>query len=338
MNSYERVKRTIEFTGPDRIAVGGNFMVYEPHGDVLYHFPRMKGHLWWEGQGSGMDEWGCYWVSNRPGDMGQIRDHVLQTIHEFDKLPRPDGRDPARYAHLADELAQRPDGYHVFCNGSILFERMHFLRGFSDLLMDSVLDEEGLIQFAEWVVTYQAQTLEYLTEHFKGRIHGFRGTDDLGTQSGPIMSPDQFRKIWKPFYAWIGKCCRQNGMHFWLHSCGRITPLLDDLIDAGVQVLNPQIGTCGIPELGTCAAGRLVFESYPDLQTVVASGDRTAIREDLASQLRHLATPDGGYILTGFNAKHLQTYSNVNDPDLPTFIEGLCAEMNPYENRKGNCS
>ena len=51
MNSLERVKRAIEFQGPDRLPIAGNCMRYAPQGDVVYHFPNMRGVAWWLGDG-----------------------------------------------------------------------------------------------------------------------------------------------------------------------------------------------------------------------------------------------------------------------------------------------
>ncbi len=135
MTAHERVKRTIEFAGPDRIAIAGNCMEYDTHGDVIYHFPKMDGVAWWIG-GGGVDEWGCRWESNRENDMGQVVGHPLRSMADLGTLPRPHGLDPQRYADLERELSDRPDAYHVFCNGPALFERMHFLRGFDRLLLD----------------------------------------------------------------------------------------------------------------------------------------------------------------------------------------------------------
>ena len=70
MTPYECVRRTIEFQGPDRLVFGGNCIRYAPRGDVVYHFAVMQGHEWWKG-GSGTDEWGCVWESNRPTTWGR---------------------------------------------------------------------------------------------------------------------------------------------------------------------------------------------------------------------------------------------------------------------------
>ena len=282
------------------------------------------------GEGDGVDEWGCKWETNRTGDMGQVFEHPLKELKDFEKLTRPNGLDASRYEHLDKELADRSDAYHVFCNGSVLFERMHFLRGFSNFLMDSALDEEGFLRFAEWVVTYQIETMQYLAEHFAGRIHALRCTDDLGTQISSIISPEQFRKLFKPFFAKVASLCHDNGMHFWLHSCGKIDGLLDDLIDAGVDVINPQIDVFDLEDLGSRFAGRISFESYPDMQEVVPSGDRELIVEDISRQLKHLATPKGGYIVMSYDADYLKSACDVDDPTLGEFVFEAYRERDPF--------
>jgi len=297
---------------------------------VVYHFPKMRGVTWWMG-GGGMDEWGCNWVSPRAGDMGQVREHPLRELDQFAQGPRPDGTDACRYADLAKELPERPDAYHVYCNGTCLFERMHFLRGFDTLLMDMVTEPDEFKRLAEWVVQYQEQTIAYLAAHFKGRVQALRCTDDLGTQLNSIMSPAQFRELLKPYYARVAALCHQHGLHFWLHACGKIDGLLDDLIEAGLDVVNmmqPRI--FDLPELGRRFAGRITFENYPDMQSSVPTLNRQTIRQDMAEQLKYLATPQGGYIAMCLDAYYLKAECDVADKTLSEFITQTYRELDPY--------
>ena len=64
-------------------------------------------------------------------------------------------------------------------------------------------------------------------------------SDDLGHQTGPMMSPAIFRELYVPLYERNLRLCSQQGMHFFLHTCGDNTLLLDDLIAAGVDVIHP---------------------------------------------------------------------------------------------------
>lgn len=78
----------------------------------------------------------------------------------------------------------------------------------------------------------------------RGLQHGIRPDgifllEDLGTTHGPLMSPQAFRTRIKPFYAQIFEMAKTQGMAVFLHSDGRIMALLDDLMDVGVQALNP---------------------------------------------------------------------------------------------------
>lgn len=335
MNSYERVKRAIEFTGPDRLPIAGDCMQYAKHGDVIYHFPKMSGYAWWRGDGGGTDEWGCQWETNRQDDMGQLLKHPLEDIAGFKGLPRPNGADQSRYEDLTRELPERPDAYHVFCNGSCLFERMHFLRGFDQLLMDMALYPEEFKTFADWVVHYQEETIDYLAKHFAGRVHALRCTDDLGTQINSIMSPGQFRELLKPFYGRVARLCHDHGMHFWLHSCGKIDGLLDDLIEAGVDVINMfQPNLFNLEELGRRFAGRIAFENYPDVQLSVPTGRRDVIRADIAEQLARLAAPKGGYIAAHLAPSHLKAQCNVADPGMADYITAAFAELDPFAAEK----
>lgn len=330
MNGHERTRAAIEFTGPDRLPIGGNCMQYASHGDVIYHYPNMSGTSWWLG-GGGRDEWGCEWKSVRAGDMGQVLEPPLEDLSRFAAMPRPDGADPSRYINLAAELDARPDAYHVFCNGPVVFERMYMLHGFEATLMDMALEADAFKASGEWIVEYQLETIEYLQGHFPGQVHGLRCTDDLGTQAGSIMSPVQFTEQLKPFYARVGDACRAAGMHFWMHSCGRIDDVLGDLIEAGLQVINiqqPQV--FDLEEFGKHFTGRIAFEAYPDIQRSVPSGDMAVIKQDVALQLQHLVTPGGGYIAGWLPDDRIKADCNVKRPGLSEAITQAFRELDPY--------
>lgn len=336
MNSYERVKAAIEFTGPDRLPIAGNCMRYDTHGDVVYHFPQVSGNKWWLETG-GYDEWGCFWESTHETGMGQVLRHPLKELAKFEELPKPDGLASVRYSHLDEEISQRPDAYHVLCNGSVFFERMHFLRGFDQVLMDMMLEPAIFNKFAEWIVAYQLDTVEFLAKHFNGRIHGLRCTDDLGTQASSIMSPLQFREHLKPLYASLAGRCHESGLHFWMHSCGKIDGLLDDLIDASldvVHVMQPQV--FDLEDIKPKFAGRMCFEAYPDLQRSVPTCDRETIKNDIGMQLKNMAVPQGGYIAGWLGDDFLKAECSVKESGLSDFITRMFQELDPYKQEVKN--
>ena len=148
MNSRELVRRAIHFERPDRLPFTGSMGETDFSGDTVALFPDF-GYAWWLG-GGGTDEWGCEWkVMPGSGDMGQVRNIVLENVADFAHVKVPDASDPKRYAAWLPilERAEREQKYVVVCNGPYLFERAHFLRGFENLLVDIATDPETTQQF-----------------------------------------------------------------------------------------------------------------------------------------------------------------------------------------------
>ncbi|MHB9024190.1 MAG: uroporphyrinogen decarboxylase family protein [Armatimonadota bacterium] len=294
----ELVRRAIEFDSPWRMPVCSSPMVTTFTDDIVYLFPEFQGNKYWTGEG-GDDEWGCRWeLSPDTKDMGQVVGHPLKDLRALDRLPRPNGLNPARYVHLDVDLRQAEDRYVAFCNGSCLFERAHMLRGFAQFFEDLYDDPEGVDALLDFIVQYHFDTVEYLAAHFPGRIHAYRMTDDWGTQLGPMISPALFRRFFFPRYQRLFARCHQAGMHVWLHSCGKHEDLLELLVEAGLDVANLcQPAIFDIPSFGKRFAGRLAFEAAGDMQKTLVQGDPRAIRDEAASLMCHWTTDKGGWLL-----------------------------------------
>jgi hypothetical protein len=266
-------------------------------GDTVALFPD-TGLKWWLG-GGGTDEWGSRWVVE-PGakDMGQVRNVVLPDLSRYPDLAIPDASNPARYASWAAPLerAAREEKYVVVCNGPYLFERAHFLHGFENTLMDCMTEPDLMAGYLRRLAEYHFRTLDYIRTHYHGRVHGYRGTDDWGTQMAPLVAPEVFRSLFKPIYQDLFAAIREAGMDAWMHSCGQIVPLLGDLIEAGLQVVN--IMQPNVLPLTALAPfrGRICFEVCADAQTTLLTGTADDLRDEIGRILEICAAPDGGLI------------------------------------------
>jgi len=294
----ELVRRAIEFDHPWRMPTCSSPMGTSYTDDVVYVFPEFQGNKWWLNQG-GADEWGCEWkLSETTTDMGQVVGHPLQNLRDISRLPRPNGNDPIRYRHLNDQITQADDRYVVFCNGTCLFERAHMLRGFEQFLTDLYEDPDGVDALLDCVIQYQIESVAHLATHFAGRIHAYRVTDDWGTQDASIISPALFRRHFFPRYKALFDHVHEAGMHVWFHSCGRHEDILEQLIEAGVDVANLcQPRVFDIPEFGRRFAGRVAFEGTCDMQTTLVSNDPALIRREANDLLTHWTTESGGWLL-----------------------------------------
>ena len=129
--------------------------------------------------------------------------------------------------------------------------------------MDIAAQPEAVVPFLRHLARYHLETVRYVREHFRGRIHGYRGTDDWGTQAGPIISPSSFQQVFQPVYKGIFDSIHEAGMDAWIHSCGNNLAIIPHLIDAGVDVFNLlQPSVFPIPRLAAFK-GRASFEVSP---------------------------------------------------------------------------
>ena len=230
--------------------------------------------------------------------MGQVKNLALGNLADFPSLAVPDASDPARYAHWPALLARAEvEGkYVIVCNGSYIFERAHFLHGFENTRMASFLEPELMRSFLRHLAQYLLDTIAYIKRHFAGRIHGYRGTDDWGTQSAPLVSPATFDGVFAPVYRELFAAIHVVGMDAWMHSCGRITPLLDAMIASGLDVVNiVQPNVLPIVALAPFR-GRICFEVCADAQTTLPRRCPEALAAEIQAILDNCCAADGGVV------------------------------------------
>ena len=122
--------------------------------------------------------------------------------------------------------------------------------------------------------------------------HGFIFCDDWGLQNRLMISPKAWRAIWKPRYARIYQAAHEAGLLNFLHSCGYIVDILDDLIEIGLDVIHmDQQENMGLAVLGERFGGRLTFFAPVDIQQTLARGKPDEIRAYARQMVTRLGTP-----------------------------------------------
>lgn len=297
MSSFEAVRRAVEFGRPERLPVS-----FEELGRSDLHFVN------WNQAGTGrlrgretFDEWGCLWRRTEVANMGQVKGHPLADWSAIGDFRWPDPEDPALYEGMADRFAGSEGKYVCTSLFMLLFERIHALRGFENALTDLYLERERLEDLADRIVRYDIGIIENIVARFPGRIHGFRFTDDWGTERATFIRPELWDEFFKPRYKRIFDAAHAAGWHVWMHSCGKIDAILEGLIEIGLDVINlQQPRVLGIEEIGRRFRGRICFESLCDIQHTLPFEGAAAIREEARLLLEHWAAPAGGFILSDY--------------------------------------
>jgi hypothetical protein len=180
------------------------------------------------------------------------------------------------------------------------FEMPWALRGMENLMVDYYENPDEVHKLHDALCTQYEKWIRRAARELKP--DGYWTSDDLGHQTQPMMRPSQFREFLKPYYVRIAKTVHECGMHFWLHSCGNNEPLLNDLIEAGVDVFHPvQKHTMDEVQVARDYGDRLTFLVGFDVQHVLQEGSP----EDVRAEVRHLIDtfdrPDGGMCLAAGN-------------------------------------
>ncbi len=216
------------------------------------------------------------------------------------KLPDPSA-DPRFDALIPEaEAARAADRYLLFGWWRLFFERPWEIRGMSNLLTDFYLHPEEVHRLYEALCSlYEGYLRRALREI---RPDGFWTSDDLGHQTQPFMRPGTFHEFLFPYYVRIGALLRPGGVHWWLHSCGNNTPLLDDLIEAGVSVFHPvQKGTMNESAVARQYGNRLTFLAGFDVQHILQEASPEGVRAEVRWLIDTFDRPDGGLCLAAGN-------------------------------------
>lgn len=138
------------------------------------------------------------------------------------------------------ELRRTTDKAIMIVCGCNLFEWGTFLRRIDNFLMDIYCDEENVERLLDALMARHLATLEKVCESVGDIVDILRFGDDLGMDSGLFFSKEKYRKLFKPRHKQLCAYVHQHSsMRTFLHSCGSLYPIIDDLIDAGYEVLNP---------------------------------------------------------------------------------------------------
>jgi len=300
VTSREIVRRAVEFDRPERLPIICGALGFSDTYGV-----GCRATEGWEPSCPGEDEWGCVWHKPAEGsgvvNMGQPKGHPLTDWALLDEMRFPDPDDDSRWTHMDEALAGAGDKYVRIGCGFTFFERMHYLRGFEQLLVDMHTEPAMVHELAERVLEYPIGVARNVGRRFRGRIQGFSMTDDWGTQQASIVGIPMWREFFKERYRRLFDAIHEAGMHAWMHSCGHVNEVIEEWIDCGLDVVNLQQPTnLGIEEIGRRYRGRICFESLCDIQMTLPFGTDDDIRREARLLLKHWATPEGGFVLSDY--------------------------------------
>ena len=266
------------------------------------------------------DEWGTKWAKPESSLYMDPVDFPLKgelTHERIASYPWPDPAQEGRYMGLREEAQRlRDTGCAVMISlyGLGLFDMAHLLCGMETTLMDMLLKPEIMEDLLDRINEFQMRVWDKTLEAVGDNVDICLHSDDLGTQENPIMSPDLYRKLFKPrhteLFAHIKKAAKTD-VKVLLHSCGSVRKLIPDLIETGIDALNPvQVSAAGMDsaELKREFGKDLCFWGGGiDTQHVLPRGTVAEVKDEVKRRIDDFA-PGGGFV---FAAVH-----NIQ-PDVP---------------------
>jgi uroporphyrinogen decarboxylase len=268
---------------------------------------RRDGRLWHDLT----DEFGVTW--SMPDDQPffmDISQHPLAdaTIDSLREYPFPRGDDPGRFAGLREralELRQHTPFAVVSGISGVVYEICWYLRGLETWFMDMLSQPEFCEALIDRTLKFWMDWFRVFLDEVGDVVDVIMIGDDLAGQKGPLFRPEFYRRVVKPRHKQLVQYIRsRTKAKIWYHTCGGCAEFIPDLIDNGIDVLNPvQIGASGMePSLLKARFGdRLAFWGGAiDAQHVLPFAAAASVREHVR---RNLETwkPGGGYV---FNNVH----------------------------------
>jgi hypothetical protein len=170
-------------------------------------------------------------------------------------------------------------------------ERMYYLRGFERYMLDLAEEPPQLATMRDMVI---AHNVRLISKCLECGVDVFVFHDDLGHQKQLMMSPSAFRKWLKPGYERMWGPIKAEGRYVYLHSDGMIRDILPDLIETGLDVINPQVAVNGIDAIADICKGRICMRANLDDQDIIPHGSPQDIRDHVREVVTKLGSREGG--------------------------------------------
>jgi uroporphyrinogen decarboxylase len=268
------------------------------------------------------DSWGCVWHYEIPGLDGIV---VRSPLEDWAALetwhpPLPPS-DSAHWEQVRQRMLQRRREGKVASAGvpphGFLLMRLYYLRGYDNLMMDIAAGEPRLQRLIDLILEHYRPMVERFGEC---GIDILEFADDQGTQTASMLGPKHLRRWLMPAYQQLMRPLRERGIHVGFHTDGYIMDIMDEIIECGANIVNPQDLCNGIDVLAHEVKGRVCIRLDIDRQRILPFGTRRDIRALIEEEARQLGSPRGG----------LDFICGVYPPTPPENVDALCCALEEF--------
>jgi hypothetical protein len=286
----ETVLKAVSRSGPGRIPL---LYAYSFEKSDVVNIPVIDHFM---GEKKNLSEWGFEWEHLENGLlMGQPKRPVIGEWPLLKDFVPPDPARADRFSTVCNTMAKLgPDRYYKANFVLSGFTILSMLRGFESIMEDFYFERDNLEKLCDIVFSFEDEVIKLAAGY------GFSAiglADDWGGQSSLLISPALWREIFKPRYKSQIDLAHSLGLQVYMHSCGYIFDIIGDLIEIGLDIINPgQPDINGIPEMGDGFGGRICFACSVSYQTTGVSGGNGDIEAQVSDYVKYFGSHNGGLI------------------------------------------
>ena len=245
------------------------------------------------------DEYGTRWNRQVDEDIGNPLPSL--TPEGFDRFKWPDPEAPGRFDRLKQVRREQPDRFVLMCLDFSLFERAWVLAGMENFLSAMIADQGFAGAVLDRILEFNVRVIRAGLAACPD-VDAVMFGDDFGTQLGLMMGPRLWRELLAPRLARQYAAAKERGKKVFIHSCGKVDEIFDDLVAIGLDCFNPfQPEVMDVFAIKERYRGKLAFYGGISTQQLLPYGSPNEVREKVAELLERLGK-SGGYIASPAHA------------------------------------